>query len=878
MRNLPNREERMMGYCRFFLMMMICYFVTGTLVAQFYDDFSAGTFAAGGWQGDTTHFRFSSSSAVPATQHPAVQLFATGAGVSHIYVHHPWHNMLEWSAWFKLSFRPSVNNFARFYLTSGATFDDSSLFVGIGMEARRVGLYRHEGQTVVPLVEDTLFPLDATVNEIRFRVVMVDGWWHLLLDPTGGHNLLQVDSALWPLHSGVVAAGIWCQYTSSNATKVYVDDVACGPLTRDTIPPSLVNLWLNNPTQITLQFSEPVQESSIHAKQAFGVTPQLMYPLLCIPDPAHPAQYSLHYPNPFPDGADLVLSIKGVTDPAGNIMPDTTIRFIWYTAKRNDLLINEVMADPSPPVQLPESEYIELFNNSESPVSLCDWVLWIDNTREKLPCMQINPGKYAIVIHVRDTALWSNYPGVITLPRLQLRNSNACIALQDYKGALVHAVCYDVSWHGTTHQGEGGWSLELRDPGNPCDQSGTWSSSSDMTGGTPGKPNSYPHPHPDLQAPGVLRVHLAGHDVIQITFTEPVDTTLNMVSLFRVEELDKPFAAAVPVPPLYRQMLLHLQDTLQPHMVYHLVQSDTLKDCIGNYSREARIPFGIPAPPDIGDLLFNEIMFSPGSYGEEYIEFFNNSGKIIDLSLCLLASIDTLTLEVGQYYPLADEPTLVFPGDYVVVTRNVEGLLSKHRDAVSARVIRAGKLPALPDQGGCYAIVGQFGTWTETMCYSPAMHAPGLSDTRGIALERIAAHMPATRPENWYSASAAAGFATPTNSNSQGYTSSAANGSVEVTPKWFNPNATHGEQLTYVSFHDIHPGTRAAVMVANDAGRIVRHLLRESVAANGDVIPWDGTCNNGLRCPEGIYVVCIFFYHPDTGQKRFKKPVVIIRR
>jgi hypothetical protein len=119
-----------------------------TVFGQFWDDFSSGNFLSGGWEGDTGHFRFTSSSAIPSAMHPAIQLYTTGAGTSQIRVIGSWHSMMEWSAWYKLSFRPSANNFARFYLTGDTLHgepSDSSLFVGIGMASRRVGIYRHEG-------------------------------------------------------------------------------------------------------------------------------------------------------------------------------------------------------------------------------------------------------------------------------------------------------------------------------------------------------------------------------------------------------------------------------------------------------------------------------------------------------------------------------------------------------------------------------------------------------------------------------------------------------------------------------------------------------------------------------------------------------------
>ncbi len=871
-----------MGITTKYLMVgLLVHLVSLDAMAQFGDDFSSGSFLSKGWQGDTAEFRFTSSSAIPEAMRPALQLFSSGVDTSMIWVTEEWQTMLEWSAWYKLSFRPTANNFARFYLTwnhDSLPGSDSSLFVGVGMSSRRVGLYRHEGSEIIPMIEDPLHPLDGTVNEIRFRVVMKNGWWWMWLDPAGGNNMELVDSCHYTFSASGVMAGIWCRYTASNATRVYVDDVYCGLHHIDTVPPKVKALWLKDPQQITIAFSEPLDPEAPKKLSSFMVGEHMMMPLLCIPDATVETLYHLHYPYPFPDGVPLWLNLTGISDKAGNVMPDTSVKFTWFTAPRNGVLINEIMARPSPTVKLPPSEYIELFNNTLHDISLCGWVLRVDDTRTPLPCRMIDGGGYYILIDESDTLLWKGYQGVITMPRLQLRNSGACIALEDFRGGLVHAVCYESGWHSTSFHEGGGWSLELKDPGNPCQQHGGWVSSKDLRGGTPGAPNSHLYPYPDLQSPRPLRISVLDEHSLLITFTEPVDTTVNPLQLFAVDGFKDPFYAMQWITPLYTQGIWHIRHKLEPYRLYHLVLTDTLRDCVGNYTTQARLPFGLPITPAQGDLLINEVMFRAGTYGTEYLELFNNSSKIIDLSACYLARYDTLTEVVEQLYPLTDEAAMIFPGEYIVITRNPHVVLSNHLQALPERVFLNSALPSLPNQGACYALIGEHGHLIETICYHPDFHAPGISDTRGIALERLSKRMDGKRADNWYSASAASGFATPTQPNSQGATPVLSSATAEVHPKWFNPHGNESQQLAFVHLNQIPAGTRASVVVTNETGRMVRTLLSESIAACGDTLPWDGTCNAGLPCPPGVYIVCVFFYHPVNGLNRHKLPLVLVRK
>jgi hypothetical protein len=38
-----------------------------------------------------------------------------------------------------------------------------------------------------------------------------------------------------------------------------------------------------------------------------------------------------------------------------------------------DVIITEIFADPTPRVNLPEAEFVELYNRSENPVDIAGW-------------------------------------------------------------------------------------------------------------------------------------------------------------------------------------------------------------------------------------------------------------------------------------------------------------------------------------------------------------------------------------------------------------------------------------------------------------------------------------------------------------------------
>jgi hypothetical protein len=863
------------------LFLVLMHVLLNRLEAQMMDDFSSGFFSQHGWTGDTLHFRHTSSSAIPQAQHPAIQLNASGSGASLIYSLQPSSPMMEWRGWFKLSFNPSASNFARFYLTVSSGFPgsvDQCIFVGIGMNADRVGLYRHNGSQLITLVEDTSMLYNQSTNQVRIRVRMRNHWWLLEADPTGGEALQFIDSVYYPVSSILPVAGISCQYTSSNATKFYVDDIYCGPIPSDTLPPAFIELRMRNPSQLTVLFSEALSDAVLSNPSSFVVSEPVGKPLLCVADHLNPQLIHLYYPVPFSDGNTLKLMLKDVRDNSGNMMPDTMINFVWHSVARNGVLIHEIMADPSPAIKLPESEYIELRNNSPYPVSLCDWELWIDNTLIPLPCFNLASDSCLVLVNEKDTMLWSGYPHVTGVPKLTLRNEAACIVLKNYNRALIHSVCYQSGWHSTSLQSEGGYSLELKDPANPCDQIGTWGSSLDMRGGTPGFRNSFTTPFPDVRAPFPLKASVPDPFTLHVYMSEPIDTTRSILQLFEIDGRENPFLSVIPKYPLYDQLTYYLDEPMLPDTVYKLIQTDTLKDCSGNYTLTSVLPFGIPAAPDSLDLLFNEIMFQPSDDGVEYIEILNNSKKIIDLSTCLLARIDTLYHYITDLYTISNEPTLIFPGKLLVVTTDIARLLSKHLQASRSDLLEGKGLPSLPDQGATYALITDYGVIVDQMTYHPDYHAPSVSDARGIALERLSPDISTSRPDNWYSASQGSGWGTPTQPNSQSAFIPVSEAKVQVSPLWFSPYSGGNQLLSYIHIRDLQPGTLVNITITDELGIPVRHLIREAIAGASEMYPWDGSDDLGVLCRGGVYLICTTLYHQAEGYQKMKLPVVILAR
>ncbi|MCQ2285175.1 MAG: lamin tail domain-containing protein, partial [Bacteroidales bacterium] len=69
---------------------------------------------------------------------------------------------------------------------------------------------------------------------------------------------------------------------------------------------------------------------------------------------------------------------------------------------RYDIVISEIMADPTPAIELPDAEYIELYNRTSIPQSLHGWKLTLGATTKNLPDIQLSAHGYAVIIDEKN--------------------------------------------------------------------------------------------------------------------------------------------------------------------------------------------------------------------------------------------------------------------------------------------------------------------------------------------------------------------------------------------------------------------------------------------------------------------------------------------
>jgi hypothetical protein len=535
-----------------------------------------------------------------------------------------------------------------------------------------------------------------------------------------------------------------------------------------------------------------------------------------------------------------------------------------------DVVISEIMADPSPPVKLPAREYLEITNRTNDSISLERWMLIATNDTSFLPKAWIRPGEYIILCASSGKADLSPYGRVICPPSFPtLNDGGEVIALRDAGGSLIHAISYTPEFFNDGLRSGGGWSAELVDMTNPFTEPEAWRASLDPSGGTPGRANSSETVTEDTRCPEVIAVWPVAPDRLKVLFDGTVVLSGSEKWLAGGAET----FPAVSDDIADRALMIPLKEALHPGDVSNLLIPSSVTDFAGNAPCVTELMTGLPSDPSTGEILFNEILFDPVSGCQDYIELYNNSDKVIDLSQLFIAN--------GSSSPvihITSIPRQLLPHDYVALTTDRESVADHYRCSRIYSLFEIAALPSMPDDEGSLVLYDRGLNIIDRVDYSSSMHLLFLDGTEGIALEKVAPGMSSLIPGNWHSGSEACGWGTPGAENSNLVDPADESSGMTLSSSRVSPDCDGFEDVVSV---DVFPGGNdnvITVTIFSDRGYIVRRLAERFAAGEGARFVWDGTSDTGARLPAGLYMITAEAFNTEGISGRWKKICALVYR
>ena len=313
--------------------------------------------------------------------------------------------------------------------------------------------------------------------------------------------------------------------------------------------------------------------------------------------------------------------------------------------------------------------------------------------------------------------------------------------------------------------------------------------------------------------------------------------------------------------------------------LYHL-QVSGLTDLAGNPLAETQRTIGISESVSQGDLIFNEVMFENPDSSAEYIELYNKSDKLLDISGLVFTNRKTDgSLNSGIKIP---DKTQLLPKSYIAMTSDAEKVRKYHNCPPESNIIST-EWSTLNNESTTLVLCNVAkDTIYDELTYNTNWHHVLVKNPKGVALERINPDLPTQDKNSWHSAASEVNYGTPGYKNSQYRTIDTQPDTpkfVWTDPEAFSPDNDGVDDVCFIRYKTDSKGYMANAIIFNAVGVKVCQLASNVLLANEGFLTWDGKTDSGKNANIGVYVLYFEMFNPQTGTlKQQKLPIVVSSR
>jgi hypothetical protein len=646
-----------------YLLLLLILFIK-TANAQVIDDFSDGNFSLNPtWFGDDSLWQVNANFQLQSKGTSGTSkdiCLATNCSIE---------KNTEWQFHIRFNFSPSTQNFCRYYLTSDQANLKGSLngyYVQLGGSTGNtdtISLYKQIGLQRIKIIDGRPATVTKTQNAVAIKVTRDSaGTWTLYSDTTANTNFVKEGSALDSTFKTSLFSGIYAKFTSTNIANFYLDNVYIGQPILDQTPPQILSFELKNDSIIVVYFSEKITESETQNLLNFELNtsfPTITQSTLG----ADGKSIQLLFSNRFVQATNYQVFIKNMHDFSGNKMNDTSFQFVFYKPMVSDVVINEILPDPTPTNGIPEAEFIELYNRSNFDINIGGWKIYDLTGFAVIPNYVLKAKQFLIITNSTNENLFKKYGNTLGISNLpSLNNDGDLVKLTDKNETTIDEIRYDLSWYPNTLKKDGGWSLELINPYTLCKGIDNWMASESSEGGTPGKTNFFSSTQPDTISPIIKKLQYIDNHNIIIIFNEKLDEKL--VQNIQVKLANNLVSKLILKGNKYDTLEITLANPMLPNQNYS-ISVDSIFDCSGNKiadNTQVNFVFIPIKMAQQNDIIITEVSANPLPNtplpDAEYIELYNRSKYIISLKNFTLKK-GTNTAVIGNYW--------LYPDSFLVI-------------------------------------------------------------------------------------------------------------------------------------------------------------------------------------------------------------------
>lgn len=844
---------------------------------QFRDNFSDGNFTINPvWGGQTSQFTInaakqlrSSLSAVTQT----INLSTSNALALNV----------KWEFSVHLNFDPSTTNLARIYLVADQADLKGNLngyFVQIGESggADSYDLYKQTGNSVSKII-DGLPKNRANVNFLSTKLRVTRdtfGKWQLYSSLDEGVTYVLEGSITDKTFTHTSWFGVYCKYTATRSDGFMFDDFNVQELVTDTTPPHLVSIKVVDDYTLEATFSEALAHSSALLANAYKVKEFNASPI-SVNSTALPNIFRLSFTHLF-ESARYTLVASGISDLKGNSTANSEISTFYikpYVALKGDLVINEIFADPSPPIGLPGAEFVELWNTTDKYILLKDCKYKDLTSAYTFLADTLAPNSYVILCAMADESLFKMYGKTIGLSAWPtLKNDKDRLSIISAENVVIDEVSYGDNWFKDGVKAQGGFSLELIDPNNKCAGIQNWQASNHSNGGTPGFENSVYRLQLSSTAPKILSATIVDETTIKVDFSKSIDSLGGalIVNYNLNNGVGMPLTA-LPQSPDFMSVLLKLRMPITKGQEFVLTVN-YVTDCAGNLidSSSNTIRLFVAKVIAKNDILISEIMINPKLGGVDFIEIYNTTGHVLDLATLKLGSADA-SGKMANLKTITSNTTYIPSKTFWLLTSEIENVKQHYEVKNPTQFTKMASLPSYGNEKGTVILVTD-SLVIDQFDYHENMHFPLIKMVKGVSLERVSFQLATNERGNFKSAAQVSGFATPTYKNSQDEGAITTN-NVWLSANVFSPDGNGLDDVLRINYQFVDHDYIANVTIYNDKGVSVKKVFRNTTIPKEGYFVWDGLNDAGGLNKVGIYIVKMEVFNLNGKLRRYEKACVL---
>ncbi len=280
----------------------------------------------------------------------------------------------------------------------------------------------------------------------------------------------------------------------------------------------------------------------------------------------------------------------------------------------------------------------------------------------------------------------------------------------------------------------------------------------------------------------------------------------------------------------------------------------------------------VPIGSTYGSVIINEIMYEPDIDNCEFLEFFNNTGKIININGWKIVD------EKQTEYKISNSEMFIPSNSYFVLGADSLMIKKYSIENYPYKNILGTTSLGLTNSGKLIFLKDLYGNTIDSVRYNPNWHNKNYISTKNISLERINTRISGNDSFNWSSSVSKTG-ATPSKQNSIFSINKNTTAKISISPNPFSPDNDGYEDFAIINYSLAQNISQIRVKIFDSRGRLVRTLLNNQPSGSNGSINFNGLDDEGNPLRIGIYIVFLEAINSNIGTiETLKKAIVVARK